>query len=142
MVHVTYFSYYTSDNTIYIPIDNLSDGILASPSLVANEEILISNYYLSQEYKFLEKALNNQEIHYPLPVIYNSPDYAVFHFFEEESNICGFLETWSTSIFSQPFERWQHYFVVNGQLPCKEALKTIKGIILLGGKFSANHQFN
>ncbi|CAG9333486.1 unnamed protein product [Blepharisma stoltei] len=142
MVHVTYFSYNISDSTIYIPIHSLPEGILALPSLVAYEEILISNYNLSQEYKFLEKALRNEEIHYPLPVIHNNPDYAVFHFFDEESNICGFVEAWSTSIFSQPFDRWQHYFVVSGQLPSKDALKTIKGIILLGGKFSANDQYN
>ncbi|CAG9318280.1 unnamed protein product [Blepharisma stoltei] len=139
MAHVTYFSHHASDSLIYVPINIQLEGVQNIQTPVRNEEILIQNFYLANQYNLLEKAIRNEEISYPLPAIYDNPDYAAFNFFVENP-IYGFGEAWSTSIFSKPFEKWQNYYILSGQLPSDTALQTIKGIVVLGGKYSANDQ--
>mmetsp|Transcript_29311 Transcript_29311/g.29048 ORF Transcript_29311/g.29048 Transcript_29311/m.29048 type:complete len:309 (-) Transcript_29311:47-973(-) len=140
MVHVIYFSHYADDFLIYVPVNTLPEGVHSTEAPIRNEEILLQNYAQSLEYGYLEKALKSEEISFPLPIIHSNPDYASVSFLDYQP-FCGFVETWSTSIFSRPHEKWQHYCVTKGQLPSDEALQSIKGIVLLGGGFSANDQY-
>ncbi|CAG9318282.1 unnamed protein product [Blepharisma stoltei] len=141
MIHVTYFSYLESDNCIYVPVHLPLNGESISQAFTINEELLIGNYNRSLEHNYFEKALQNEALSYLVPILISNPDYATFYF-PYYKPYAGFLEAWGSSIFSSSHEKWQHYCVTQNQLPSAEALQTLKGIVILGGKYSAYDEYD
>ncbi|CAG9335477.1 unnamed protein product [Blepharisma stoltei] len=139
MVHVTYFSHLEDHSRIYVPIREVPQGITIpgeNNHFVRHERIMRVNWSRSLEFNYLGKALRNETISYPLPVVMQHPDYATLHF-ADYSPMAKFVEAWSSSMFARPFEKWQHYCASLNQLPSEQALQSLKGIIISGGRFSA-----
>lgn len=124
------------DNLIFVPINSPPPGKVSVVVPIRNENILISNFNHACQHNIIERSMNSENIPYPLPIFIENPDYASFHFPDYEP-FAKFTECWSSSIFVKPFEKWQHYCIPHYQLPSDMALSSIKGIVILGGKFSA-----
>lgn len=140
-LYVSHFCFFNL-NKIYVPINSLSQ-----PSIDLHRDYLIPE--VEERYNIMTQYLctnsSNDFISYLNSFVLDStsftyflhPDY-VFLLLEDYEPWPGIEEGLYGGFFKQGTEKWNFYYCPRGQFPTDEVLASVKGMVITGGRNSAN----
>jgi GMP synthase-like glutamine amidotransferase len=119
--HVSFFSFYLNSN-LYVPfhLNNCQDFEVPSK----DEEILTERWKNSENFQFEPFKIFD---------LYPDPDFLLFNCLDSPPTP-EVSEALFTGFFIKGTEKWNHYFVPQGQFPDIQAMRSAKGILITGSR--------